>query len=181
VILGGAGLAAVVLVAAAGAAVVFRDPEPEPGPAPTPVTTASPGPTPRPAGPAGGSTAALPPCPAAPTGDLGGRALAKGQAPRDLVVTPQPDGRSAEVRWNDPNGGASAYVVFIRCTGPDNRAVGAVRTVPPGRPPAVTVDGLRIDLNYCFSVGVVEPTGGSTLFTDPTDRTQFRCLDGTRL
>ena len=106
--------------------------------------------------------------------------FSRGRPPTDLAVEVHADGRSATVRWGDPNAGANVYVVFQRCDAEGDRTVAAVRTIGAGRPPAVTLDGLSLDVNYCFAVGVLEPTGGSVLFTDPTDQSQFRCLDGTR-
>jgi hypothetical protein len=119
------------------------------------------------------------PCPPNEGGSLG-NLLRKGKPPTEVSVAAGADSRSATVRWSDPNGGVAAYVVFARCATPDGAPVSAVRRIAPGEPAVAEIDNLRPDANYCFSVGVVEPQGGTTLFTDPADRTQFRCLDGTR-
>jgi serine/threonine-protein kinase PknK len=174
----GVAAATVVSAVAAGAIAALtirsgdRDVSVTDTPAATPTATAPPA-------TGAGAGVTLPPClPSAV--DLAPARFAKGRPPTDLRVEVHADGRAASVRWTDPNGGASAYAVFQRCAAGDGRTVAAVATIGPGTAPVAIVDALRLDTNYCFTVGVLEPTGGSVLFTDPVDNSQFRCLDGGR-
>jgi tRNA A-37 threonylcarbamoyl transferase component Bud32 len=109
----------------------------------------------------------LPPCPTAVTGNLlvdGSPDVVDGQPPTELGLEQGPDGTSANLTWDDPNGGANYYVVWVRCDtdAPDNLQQVAVTF--PGEPTAATIEELSIDFNYCFTVGVLN------FSTDDEDR-----------
>jgi serine/threonine protein kinase len=126
----------------------------------------------------GGSTA-LPPCPEPGSLTVPDQPLAGGAAPTTLDLEVSGDGTAATLRWDDPNAGRSVYVAFVSCDAPSDDNRRAVGVIAPGEPPEVTVDGLSLDFNYCFTVGVWgadrvtayrSPEGHSYLCLDQTTR-----------
>jgi hypothetical protein len=120
----------------------------------------------------------LPPCPAAAEGVQNLPAFGPGEPPTWLEIVPSSDGTVATIRWDDPNAGQSPYVVFASCDDPEHDNRVAVDVVAGGEVTETTVEGLGLEHNYCFTVGVLKPEGRATPY-EAEDGTHFRCLDGT--
>lgn len=161
-------VAAVVTVLGVASFVLFRvgdETQPAPGPAPT--TTAD--------------LASFGACPDAAT-EIPDTPYTSSVAPEDVEVEALGDGTSVRISWSDTNEGQGYYVVLSRCDAADGRPV-PVSYNPPGSDSAVTVDGLEVDGNYCFSVGALpnrtlsdtEEGSGLVLGTDSSGDTSS-CL-----
>jgi hypothetical protein len=123
---------------------------------------------------------ALPPCPERATGNLPqGAAFGQGAPPTRLEVEVSGDGTAATVRWDDPNAGRSPYLVYASCDAPETDDRVAVAYVAAGEATEVTVESLPLEHNYCFTVGVLQPTGTDAVAYTAPDGTHFRCLDQT--
>jgi serine/threonine-protein kinase PknK len=128
-----------------------------------------------------GQAAALPPCPGAGEPSLPDVPIPGGDPPSRLEVEVSGDGTAATVRWDDPNAGRNPYLVFASCDAPDTGDRQLVATVAAGEATEVTVEGLSLEHNYCFTVAVLHPGGPGGNVTQYTaeDGTHFRCLDQT--
>ena len=88
------------------------------------------------------------------------------------------DGTAGTLRWDDPNAGQGVYVAYVSCDAPDSGDRLAVGVVGPGQPPELTVAGLSLEHNYCFTVGVLGPSSQVTAYRNPEGRS-YLCLDQT--
>jgi hypothetical protein len=121
----------------------------------------------------------LPPCPPASGDALADRDFEAGSPPTELTVEVSGDGTAATLRWDDPNPGPNVYVVFVGCAGEGGHGDrAAVQAVAPGEPTIATVEDLSLDFNYCFTVGVLAPSGSATPYVG-ADGHSFVCLDQT--
>jgi hypothetical protein len=119
----------------------------------------------------------LPPCPPSSGRSVPDRSFEAGEPPTNLAVELSGDGTAATVHWDDPNPGPNVYVVFVGCDAPDGDRA-AVHAVAPGEPTLATVEDLSLDFNYCFTVGVLAPSGSATPYVG-ADGHSFVCLDQT--
>jgi hypothetical protein len=119
----------------------------------------------------------LPPCPDQGNLAVPDQPLVDGLAPTTLDLEVSSDGTAATLRWDDPNAGRSVYVAFVSCDAPANDDRRAVGVVVPGGVPELTVDGLSLDFNYCFTVGVWG-TAQVTAYRSPEGHS-YLCLDQT--
>lgn len=125
----------------------------------------------------GDADANLPPCPTQGSFTAPDQPLVDGAAPTTLELEVSSDATAATLRWDDPNGGRAFYVAYVSCDDAakdDRRAVGVVA---PGEAPQLTVDGLSVDFNYCFTVGVWGPVQ-VTAYRSPEGHS-YVCLDQT--
>lgn len=158
----------VLLFGAAGWFFLLRDTSNNDEGAPTTTATTEPDPADR-----------LPPCPSEATGTLfpdGSPDIVESQPPSELGLEQDLEGTSAHISWDDPNGGASYYVVFALCDIEEQDDLQPVAMTSPGDPTEAVVEDLDINLNYCFTVGVWTPRETDTGFVDMHDGDPV-CMD----
>jgi hypothetical protein len=80
-----------------------------------------------------------------------------GEPPTSLQLAQSPDGASAQLTWDDPNDGGNYYMLYVRCESEDHDNLPLVAITAPGEPTEATIEGLSLDHNYCFTVGVFQP------------------------
>ena len=163
---------AAVLVLGAGTAWWALDRDDTPAGGDRPATTATDTTT------AADAAAALPPCPAPGSMTLPDQPLVGGVPPTTLSLEVSGDGTAGTLRWDDPNAGQGVYVAYVSCDAPDSGDRLAVGVVGPGQPPELTVAGLSLEHNYCFTVGVLGPSSQVTAYRNPEGRS-YLCLDQT--
>ena len=129
-------------------------------------------------GPDTPETAALPPCPDPGPITLPDQQVVDGVAPTTLALEVSSDGTAATLRWDDPNAGRSTYVAYASCAAPDDGDRRVVGVVTPGAAPQLTVEGLSLDFNYCFTVGVLGTDAQATAYRS-ADGDSYLCLDQT--
>lgn len=120
--------------------------------------------------------AALPPCPPPGPMTLPDQPLVDGVPPTTLSLEVSGDGTAGTLRWDDPNAGQGVYVAYVSCDAPESGDRLAVGVVGPGQPPELTVGGLSLEHNYCFTVGVLGPTSQVTAYRNADGRS-YLCLD----